>query len=89
MVARRRAGLLEPASELDEAVRAQQVLSAMAHQPWAKVEGAVLGTILDPTAHPEVRVHAARVAIGKISEPARASLVDWLAGASANANAKP
>ncbi|MDJ0976677.1 MAG: HEAT repeat domain-containing protein, partial [Planctomycetota bacterium] len=86
--ARKREALLGTSSELDEAVRAQHVLSAMRYQRWADVEAAVVGTILDPVAHPEVRVHAARVAIGKLSDDARTKLLGWLAGASANPNAK-
>lgn len=86
--ARQREALLGTSSELDEAVRAQQVLSALAHQPWPKVEAAVVDAILDPVTHPEVRVHAARIAIGRVSEAARTRLLAWLAGASADANAK-
>lgn len=86
--ARKRRGLLRDSNEMDEASRAQHVLGAMRFQPWAKVENAIINTVLDPHAHPEVRQVAARVAQGRVSDGARRRLLLWLAGSSAPANAQ-
>jgi hypothetical protein len=62
----------------DSAHRAVAVLAALRHQPWARVEPAVLALALDPTRATAARAAAGRLLAGRASAHARERLADWL-----------
>lgn len=57
---------------------AELVLRALAHQPWAKVEGRLVAVTLNPLLSLGLREVAAQSLIGRLTPGARSRLVAWL-----------
>ncbi len=62
-----------------EASYASDVIDALALQPWEAVEEKFIDVATATYAAPDVRVRAAHQLMGRLSEPSRARIMDWLA----------